>query len=82
MNTDAYTTAYWNAHNDPTNADRWHTLYDEARTLGWAARKAGDKDEALRWFDTARAAHVHYMIASDGTSPLSDTGRKLVAARI
>ena len=82
MDTDNYDVAYWNAHNDPANPDRWHDLYDEARTLGWAYRKAGNEDEALRWFDTARAAHVHYKIASDGISPLSDKGRVLVAQRV
>lgn len=78
MDTTEYTVAYWNAHTDPTNPDRWHALYVAAGDLGLAAREAGDKDTATHWFDTGRAAHRHYRIARKGVSPLSDKGRAMV----
>jgi hypothetical protein len=82
MDTDNYDVAYWNAHNDPSNPDRWYDLFDEARSLGWAYRNAGNEDEAVRWFDTMRMADFHRQLAVDGISPLSDEGRMRVARRM
>ncbi len=80
MNTDDYTTAYWNAHTDPSNPAKWRAVYREAKAL---AQAANNTDDAARWSDTAHAANVHYRVARVlGISPLSDAGRNEVAARI
>jgi len=80
VNTDAYTTAYWNAHTDSANPAKWRAVYQEAKAL---AQAATNTDDAARWSDTAHAANVHYRIARVlGMDPLSDAGREEVAARI
>jgi hypothetical protein len=79
VNTDDYTTAHWNAHNDPMNPAAWETLRQAARDI--ATDTSQPADLRSRMDLGARVARQCMVNAKYGINPLSDEAQDDIKRR-